>query len=119
MNKKENRAAVRAAAQKAVLRDEQNKRIQYAATHPIKETLKYLDTTLRGVDPDKVSERRNKFGVNKVTKEKKKSLPQRLAGAFINPFTAILFCLACSFCLSVKFKTSSNFGIGFLNCLPA
>lgn len=94
MNKKENRAAVRAAAQKAVLRDEQNKRIQYAATHPIKETLKYLDTTLRGVDPDKVSERRSKFGVNKVTKEKKKSLPQRLAGAFINPFTAILFCLA-------------------------
>lgn len=94
MNKKENRAAVRAAAQKAVLRDEQNKRIQYAATHPIKETLKYLDTTLRGVDPDKVSERRNKFGVNKVTKEKKKSLLQRLAGAFINPFTAILFCLA-------------------------
>ena len=94
MNKKENRAAVRQAAQKAVLRDEQNKRIQYAATHPIKETLKYLDTTLRGVDPDKVSERRNKFGVNKVTKEKKKSLPQRLAGAFINPFTAILFCLA-------------------------
>lgn len=94
MNKKENRAAVRAAAQKAVLRDEQNKRIQYAATHPIKETLKYLDTTLRGVDPDKVSERRSKFGINKVTKEKKKSLPQRLAGAFINPFTAILFCLA-------------------------
>lgn len=94
MNKKENRAAVRAAAQKAVLRDEQNKRIQYAATHPIKETLQYLDTTLRGVDPDKVTERRNKFGVNKVTKEKKKSLLQRLAGAFINPFTAILFCLA-------------------------
>lgn len=94
MNKKENRAAVRAAAQKAVLRDEQNKRIQYAATHLIKETLKYLDTTLRGVDSDKVSERRSKFGINKVTKEKKKSLPQRLAGAFINPFTAILFCLA-------------------------
>lgn len=94
MNKKENRTALRAAAQKAVIRDEQNKRIQYAATHPIKETLKYLDTTLRGVDPDKVSERRNRWGVNKVTKEKKKSLPQRLAGAFINPFTAILFCLA-------------------------
>jgi len=29
-----------------------------------------------------------------VTREKKKTLPQRLAGAFINPFTAILFCLA-------------------------
>lgn len=29
-----------------------------------------------------------------MTREKKKTLPQRLAGAFINPFTAILFCLA-------------------------
>ena len=31
---------------------------------------------------------------NKVTHEKRKSLVERLAGAFINPFTAILFCLA-------------------------
>lgn len=29
-----------------------------------------------------------------MTREKKKTLPQRLAGAFINPFSAILFCLA-------------------------
>ena len=94
MKKKESRAAIRQAAQKAVLRDEQNKRIQYVATHPIKETLQYLDTTLRGIDPDKVTERKAKFGVNKVTKEKRKSLSQRLVGAFINPFTAILFCLA-------------------------
>lgn len=94
MNKKENRAAVRQAVQKAVLQDEQNKRIRYAATHPIKETLQYLQTTLRGLEPEKVPERRARFGANKVTKEKKKSLPQRLAGAFVNPFTAILFCLA-------------------------
>ena len=94
MNKKANRLEVRQAAQKAVLRDEQNRRIQFAATHPIKETLKYLNTTLRGLEPEKVPESRSKYGTNKVTREKKKSLPQRLAGAFINPFTAILFCLA-------------------------
>ena len=37
---------------------------------------------------------RTKYGTNKVTHEKKQSLAKRLAGAFINPFTAILFCLA-------------------------
>lgn len=40
MNKKENRIAVRQAAEKAVIRDEQNRRIQFAATNPIKEVLK-------------------------------------------------------------------------------
>ena len=94
MNKKENRMAVRQAAEKAVIRDEQNRRIQFAATHPTQETLGYLNTTLCGLEPGKVEENRSEYGSNKVTREKKKTLPQRLAGAFINPFTAILFCLA-------------------------
>ena len=47
MNKKENRMAVRQAAQQAVIRDEQNHRIEHAATNPIKEVLKSLHTTLR------------------------------------------------------------------------
>ena len=46
MNKKENRMAVRQTAEKAVIRDEQNRRIQFAATNPIKEVLKNLHTTL-------------------------------------------------------------------------
>ena len=66
----------------------------FAATHPIQETLGYLNTTLCGLEPGKVEENRSEYGSNKVTREKKKTLPQRLAGAFINPFTAILFCLA-------------------------
>mgnify|MGYP001099761090 CR=1 FL=1 len=94
MNKKENRIAVRQATEKAVIRDEQNRRIQFAATNPIKEVLKNLHTTLRGLDSEAVSVSRTKYGSNKVTHEKKKSLAKRLAGAFINPFTAILFCLA-------------------------
>ena len=94
MNKKENRIAVRQAAKKAVIRDEQNRRIQFAATNPIKEVLKNLHTTLRGLDAEAVFVSRTKYGSNKVTHEKKKSLAMRLAGAFINPFTAILFCLA-------------------------
>ena len=94
MNKKEKRIAVRQTAEKAVIRDGQDRRIQFAATHPIQETLGYLNTTLCGLEPGKVEENRSEYGSNKVTREKKKTLPQRLAGAFINPFTAILFCLA-------------------------
>ena len=94
MNKKENRMAVRQAAQQAVIRDEQNHRIQYMATNPVREVLKSLHTTLCGLDVESVSVSRTKYGTNKVTHEKKQSLVKRLAGAFINPFTAILFCLA-------------------------
>lgn len=94
MNKKINRIEVRQTAQKAAIRDEQNRRIQFAATHPTQEALGYLNTTLCGLEPGKVEENRSEYGSNKVTREKKKTLPQRLAGAFINPFTAILFCLA-------------------------
>lgn len=94
MNKKENRMAVRQTVEKAVLRDEQNQRIQFAAANPVQEVLKCLHTTLRGLDAEAVTLSRTKYGSNKVTHEKKKSLAKRLAGAFINPFTAILFCLA-------------------------
>ena len=78
--KKENRMAVRQAAAKAVLRDEQNRRIQFAATNPEGEVMKNLRTTLRGLDEDAVTASRAKYGSNKVTHEKKKSLVQRLAG---------------------------------------
>ena len=94
MNKKENRIAVRQAAQQAVIRDEQNHRIQYAAANPVQEVLKSLHTTLRGLDEENISVNRTKYGTNKVTREKQKSLAKRLAEAFINPFTAILSFLA-------------------------
>ena len=56
--------------------------------------MKSLHTTLCGLDAESVSVSRTKYGTNKVTHEKKQSLAKRLVGAFINPFTAILFCLA-------------------------
>lgn len=94
MNKKDNRRNAHQLSSKMVNRDEQNSRIQFAATNPIKEVLKSLHTTPRGLSRDQVPESREKYGSNKVTHEKKKPLIKRLAGAFINPFTAILFCLA-------------------------
>lgn len=69
-------------------------RLHFTATHTVKESLNYLDTALCGLDQERVLESRAKYGANKVTREKKKTLAQRLAGAFINPFTAILCCLA-------------------------
>lgn len=68
---KENRMAIRQTVEKAVIRDEQNRRIQFAATNPIKEVLKKLHTTLRGLEVDEVSVSRAKYGTNKVTHEKR------------------------------------------------
>ena len=68
--------------------------IETAAKAPIKKVLMDLNTSLRGLQERDVIIYRGRYGNNKVTHEKKKTLPQRLAAAFINPFTAILFCLA-------------------------
>lgn len=80
--------------QNAIIQDEENKRIQVMAMSSIKEVLSSLSTTLCGLDLDEVNQNRIKFGSNKVTHEKKKSFFKRLISAFINPFTAILLCLA-------------------------
>ena len=47
MNKKENRMAVRQIVEKTVIRDEQNRRIQFAATNPIKDCLLYTSPSPR------------------------------------------------------------------------
>ncbi|WP_289049779.1 magnesium-translocating P-type ATPase [uncultured Acidaminococcus sp.] len=58
------------------------------------ELLRKLGSTEKGLAPDQIEKNRDAYGANKVTREKKKTLPQRLAEAFINPFTVILFVLA-------------------------
>lgn len=88
------REALRQTVENAVIRDEENRRIRFAAEKSITQVLKKLGTTLCGLDGEEVAKKRAIYGSNKVTHEKKRSLPKRLAGAFINPFTAILFCLA-------------------------
>ena len=95
MNMKEKkRLEIRIAVENSIIVDEDNRRIQFAAMHPLKDVLKSLNTTFRGLDEETVIENRARYGNNKVTHEKKKSLLKRMTGAFINPFTAILFCLA-------------------------
>lgn len=111
MNRKENRRLARQAAQQAVLRDGLNRRIHDAAAAPANVLLRELRAPLGGLDPEAVAASRAQYGSNRVTHEKKKSLPRRLAGAFINPFTAILLCLALvSTMTDMVFPSLSLFG---------
>ncbi len=77
-----------------VQQNEQNNRIQFAATHSITEVLEKYHTSRNGLDEEAVNQSRNGFGSNKIAREKKKSVLKRVADAFINPFTIILICLA-------------------------
>ena len=71
-----------------------NTNIEYMATHKVEDIKGYLNINLSGLTEEEVDESRDKYGSNKVKKEKKKSIPERLAEAFINPFTVVLICLA-------------------------
>jgi len=68
--------------------------IEYMATHKVDDIKGYLNINLNGLTEEEVDESRDKYGSNKVKKEKKKSIVERLAEAFINPFTVVLICLA-------------------------
>ena len=52
------------------------------------------DNSLAGYDEDDVAERRDEYGVNKITSRAKDSLVKKIVGAFINPFTVVLIVLA-------------------------
>ncbi len=93
-NKKQNIARIRREAAREAQRQDRLDRLRRAAASGAGEVLDELEATRRGLDTADVPARRARWGVNRVTREKKKSLPRRLAGAFVNPFTAILFCLA-------------------------
>ncbi len=75
-------------------REAQRRHLEFSATSPTKEVMKKMNSTLRGLDEQQISAARSRYGLNKVTREKRKSLAQRLIGAFINPFTVILMFLA-------------------------
>ena len=71
-----------------------NTNIEYMATHSVEDIKEYLNINLSGLTEEEVLKSRDKNGSNKVKKEKKKSIAERLAEAFINPFTVVLVCLA-------------------------
>lgn len=56
--------------------------------------LKEYKTSINGHSEDTAQFMRDKFGENSITHQKTDSVIKRLAGAFVNPFTIILFVLA-------------------------
>ena len=70
------------------------KNIDYMATNSLEDIKSYLGMDLTGLSEEAVQKNREKYGANKVKKEKKKSLAKKLEEAFINTFTIVLVCLA-------------------------
>ena len=87
-------AKTKKAPRKTICSDEVRNRINFAAMAEIDELFERLGTSQDGLTEALVGDSRDKYGKNKVTHGKKTSLPGRIAKAFINPFTAILFVLA-------------------------
>ena len=58
------------------------------------ELLKKYSTTLNGYSEEIAKKLRNKYGKNEISHQKPDSIYKRLIGAFINPFTIVLFILA-------------------------
>ena len=74
----------------AAARDAQAK-LQQAASLAKEEVLARYGSSVTGLTQEQAETSRDRYGANKVTREKKKSVLTRLAQAFINPFTVILF----------------------------
>jgi len=58
------------------------------------ELLQTFHTTLCGYDEETAAERRDEFGSNTISHERPEPLYRRLIGAFVDPFTMVLFILA-------------------------
>ncbi|MCF2673326.1 magnesium-translocating P-type ATPase [Fusobacterium varium] len=94
MKEKMKKNYLRKNVEKTVHKDEVNLRMEYVANSDITDILKRFGSTIKGIEKERIKLSREKYGKNKVTHGKKKSLFKRICDAFVNPFTAILFCLA-------------------------
>ncbi|MBW4847335.1 MAG: magnesium-translocating P-type ATPase [Lachnospiraceae bacterium] len=91
MQKVKNNLETLKVTQDVVSRDKIATRLKSAAAAKTDTLFSNLNTTPEGLSEDLVDASRELYGDNKVTHGKKVSLPKRIAEAFINPFTAILF----------------------------
>ena len=69
-------------------------RLIYSASNSNEDVLRRLGTGENGMDDEAVEESRESYGSNVVSYGKRESLFKRIWGAFINPFTIVLFVLA-------------------------
>ncbi len=91
---KKSRGETKQALLEARRRREVRDRLQFAAVSDAESLLIKLGSSLQGLDEDQVEESRDQYGENAITRGKNASLAKRVFESFINPFTAILICLA-------------------------
>lgn len=85
---------IRKELEKKNLKLEDNNIFKELSFLKIEEVLKRFNSSLDGLDENQVEENREKYGENVITHGKKKTLLKKITEAFVNPFTAVLFCLA-------------------------
>lgn len=83
-----------ASLKETVHRDRAGAKARRAARMTLEELFSKLGSSIEGLDSARVEENRERYGNNEVTYEKRRSLAERLYGAFINPFSTILLFLA-------------------------
>lgn len=73
---------------------EMEKRLLSAASLAPQDALRQASSGSGGLTSAQVEPLHEQYGSNKITKQKKESVAKRLFGAFVNPFTVVLFVLA-------------------------
>lgn len=77
-----------------VRRETVNEKLKYAATLEWNKFYEEFQTSSEGMTKEQLEASEEAYGKNIVTHGQKESLFKRICGAFVNPFTAILFVLA-------------------------
>ena len=90
----EKKRVVRSHADGGVVAPTPRERLLDAARKTPQELFEANMSSPNGLDAFRVESMRSLFGANVLTRSKRESLAKRLAGAFINPFTAVLTVLA-------------------------
>ncbi|MDR1600570.1 MAG: magnesium-translocating P-type ATPase [Oscillospiraceae bacterium] len=69
-------------------------RLLLAAAKQQEDLFDYFETDINGYDEDMAERMREYYGPNKLTRAKQESMARKVIGAFVNPFTIVLFVLA-------------------------
>lgn len=76
------------------LRDEESKKIKEFSFLSTEKIFQILNSSIEGITNEDAKHLLEIFGKNIITHGSKKSFIKKIVEAFINPFTAVLFCLA-------------------------
>lgn len=100
---------ISAKALRNALGKETAERMRYSAAHPAEMTFRLLGCDRGGLNEETVKKMRERYGANVIRAADRKSALRRLAEAFVNPFSAILFVLAAvSLCTDVIFAAAKD-----------